>query len=182
MRTGEVDGKSYHFVSREEFERLIREDAFLEYAQFGGNYYGTSIKAVQDVNSEASGHRRAFLDIDAQGMKILREKHAYLNPIFIFIAPPRYAVLRDRLEGRATDAPEAIQRRLTMAVHEMHNARKPDAYDYIIVNDDLDRAYQLLRAAVMQDTANMQFDQVPAPDDAEHAAQRDLVAQGHQLA
>ena len=50
MRAGEVDGKSYHFVSREEFERLIREDAFLEYAQFGGNYYGTSIKAVQDLS------------------------------------------------------------------------------------------------------------------------------------
>ena len=168
MRPGEENGKSYHFVSRDQFEDLIKKGEFLEHAEFGGNLYGTSAQAVRDVSEKGEG-RRAILDIDAQGVRLIKANHAHLNPVYVFISPPTYDTLRSRLEGRATDAPEAIQRRLRMALHELEYARQgKDAFDVVIVNDDLNRAYGLLRN-VVHDKLDGPFDQVPPPDNAEDA-------------
>lgn len=167
MRPGEKDGVSYHFVTRDEFERRVRAGEFLEHAEFGGNLYGTTAQAVQDVSRQGAG-RRAILDIDAQGVRLIKANHASLNPVFVFVAPPTFSTLQERLQCRATDAPEAIERRLHMALQELAFARQPHSFDCVIVNDDLDRAYQLLRKIVNDDLQGP-FDQVPAEDDAERA-------------
>lgn len=168
MRPGEVDGTSYHFVTRDAFTKLVSEGAFLEHAEFGGNLYGTTAKAVQDVSEGA--HRRAILDIDAQGVKLIKANHAYLNPVYIFLSPPAYNVLRERLEGRATDTQDAIGQRLKMALQELQFAREPNAFDYVVVNDDLDRAYKQLRAIILGETEGLALDSVPPADDAEKEA------------
>ena len=169
MRPGEQDGVSYHFVTRDEFLRRVHEGEFLEHAEFGGNLYGTTAQAVRDV-SDAEPKRQAILDIDAQGVRLIKANHAYLDPTYVFIAPPTFATLKQRLESRATDSPEAIQRRLDMALNELKFARQPGSFDCIIVNDDLDRAYGLLRAVVNGDIASKKFDTVPQVDDTERAA------------
>lgn len=178
MRPGEVDGKSYHFVTRDEFQRRVDNGEFLEHAQFGGNMYGTTARAVQDVSSD--GNRRALLDIDAQGVRLIKNNHAYLNPIYIFLSPPAYATLKQRLESRATDSPDAISKRLAMALHELHHARMPSMYDCVIVNDDLDRAYGLLRKAV-HGMMDEKYDKVPRVDADEQAAIDALKASGESL-
>ena len=178
MRPGEVDGKSYHFVTREEFQRRVDNGEFLEHAQFGGNMYGTTARAVQDVSGD--GNRRALLDIDAQGVRLIKDNHAYLNPIYIFLSPPAYATLKQRLESRATDSQEAITKRLAMALHELHHARKPGMYDCVIVNDNLDHAYSLLRKAV-HGMMDEKYDEVPPVDADEQAAIESLIASGESL-
>ncbi|KAI3629019.1 hypothetical protein CBS9595_000091 [Malassezia furfur] len=182
IRPGETDGKSYHFVSRDEFQQLIKQGEFLEYAEFSGNLYGTTAKAVQSVSSSEHGHRRAILDIDSQGVKLIKMNHAHLNPVYVFISPPSYGALRQRLEGRNTDTDEAITRRLKMALHELHYARKSGSFDYIIVNDDLNRAYELLRKVVLETPDEGEYDEVPPVDDHEHEARQALVSDGEQLA
>ncbi|UZJ51329.1 hypothetical protein CBS101457_000649 [Exobasidium rhododendri] len=166
-RAGETPGESYHYVDRSQFEKLIEEGAFLEYAQFGGNYYGTSAKAVEDVSkpNEDASRRRALLDIDTQGVILIKKNHAYLNPLFLFIAPPSLATLRQRLESRKTDTPEAIQKRLAMAAGEMAYARQ-GGHDVIIKNDDLDRAYGVFRSA-LQGTLQGQGDALPEEEEEE---------------
>ncbi|WFD26597.1 guanylate kinase [Malassezia nana] len=138
IRPGEKDGVSYHFVSRDEFLRHVHAGEFLEHAEFGGNLYGTTAKAVQDVSRQGEP-RRAILDIDAQGVRLIKAHHASLNPVFVFIAPPTFATLQERLQRRATDTPEAIERRLQMALQELAFAREPHSFDCVIVNDNLDR-------------------------------------------
>ncbi|WFD34604.1 guanylate kinase [Malassezia cuniculi] len=179
IRPGEVDGKSYHFVSREEFQRRVDNGEFLEYAQFGGNMYGTTVRAVQDVSTGPDA-RRALLDIDAQGVRLIKDNHSHLNPIYIFLSPPAYSTLKHRLESRATDSAEAISKRLVMALHELHYARKPGMYDCVIINDDLERAYALLRKAV-HGMLDEQYDKVPAVDADEQEAIDALKAAGESL-
>lgn len=169
-------------MSRDEFQRLIGQGAFLEYAEFSGNLYGTTAKAVELVSSADGGHRRAILDIDSQGVKLIKTNHPHLNPVYIFLSPPSYNVLRERLEGRNTDTPEAITRRLKMAVHELHYARKPGSFDFVIVNDDLNRAYELLRKIVLDSAEAHEYDAVPAADEHEQTAQHALVSAGETLA
>ncbi len=115
-------GQSYHYVSQSEFEHLVQQGAFLEHAQFGGNRYGTTAKAVADVSTEgvqgadgSTNARRAVLDIDAQGVKLIKQNHPALNPIFIFISPPSFATLKQRLVGRGTETDESVKKRLNMA-------------------------------------------------------------------
>ncbi|PKI84994.1 hypothetical protein MVES_000839 [Malassezia vespertilionis] len=179
MRPGEVDGKSYYFVPREEFLALVDQGAFLEHAEFGGNLYGTTAKAVQSVQDEQ--HRRAILDIDTQGVKLIKAHHAYLDPVYVFISPPQYTILKQRLESRNTDTDEAISRRLRMAIHELRNARTPGAFDYIIINDDLDRAYKLLRAVCLGETNGLVCDAMPARDMEEDAAEQSFLHDGETL-
>ncbi|EGN91987.1 hypothetical protein SERLA73DRAFT_191771 [Serpula lacrymans var. lacrymans S7.3] len=136
-RPGETDGREYHFITRDKFTELIQDGAFIEYAEFSGNFYGTSFQTVRDV---ARSGRRCVLDIDAQGVRQI--KNTDLQPIFVFISPPNMTALRARLEGRATDSEQAIQKRLGAALKEIQYAREPDVHNYIIVNDDLDNAYE----------------------------------------
>lgn len=160
-----MQDKSYHFVSRAEFEQRVKNGEFLEHAEFGGNLYGTTAQAVRDVNGKGDG-RRAILDIDAQGVRLIKENHPDLNPLFVFISPPTFATLQERLEGRATDTADAIDHRLRMALEELAFARMPGSFDCVIVNKDLDNAYAKLRAVVHDDLSGP-FDQVPPEDDAE---------------
>ncbi|KAJ1026764.1 hypothetical protein NDA16_002061 [Ustilago loliicola] len=170
-RPGEIPGQSYHYVTRSEFEDLISKGAFLEHAEFGGNRYGTTAKAVADVSTEgitgtdgSSNARRAILDIDAQGVKLIKENHPSLNPIYIFISPPSFSTLKQRLTARGTETEESVKKRLTMASKEMEYARQKGAHDWIIVNDDLERAYGLLKKAINETLEKGEDDKMPAKD------------------
>lgn len=160
-RAGEQDGVAYHFTTRDEFLQLVKEDGFIEHAEFSGNMYGTSIKAVKDV---ADTGRRCVLDIESQGVKQVKAKHQRLNePVYVFIAPPSLDALRSRLTGRGTETDDSLNARLATAEGECEYARQDGIYDVIIVNDDLDRAYERLEAvAVRNETpATSERDTVP---------------------
>lgn len=128
-REGEVDGREYHFLSPEEFERRIEARDFLEFATYSGNRYGT---LRSEVERRLGAGRSVVLEIEVQGAQQVRA--AKPDSVQIFIAPPDPAVLRERLAGRGTDSPEAIDARLEVADQEL--AAQGD-FDYRIVNDDL---------------------------------------------
>jgi len=140
MREGEKDGINYHFVSRDEFEAMIARGDFLEHADVFGNYYGTSQVWVREMLARG---RDVILEIDWQGAAQVRR----LVPecISVFIVPPSAEVLRDRLVGRGTDAPEVVVRRLTEAREECRHAAE---FDYLVVNDDFHDALGDLLAIV----------------------------------
>jgi guanylate kinase len=140
-RPGEREGVDYHFVARERFEALVASGELLEWATVAGHLYGTSAAAVRDARSRG---RDVLLDIDTQGAASVRR----LEPeaVHIFILPPDPEALRTRLEGRGGDTPETIARRLTLARGEIEQAH---LYDYLIVNDDIDEAFERLRAVVL---------------------------------
>lgn len=137
-RPGESDGRDYHFVSHEQFHKLLAQNEFLEHAEVYGNFYGTS-KSV--ISRELYAGRDLLLEIDWQGAAQVREH--FPRSASIFILPPSFAALRTRLAGRAQDSDEVIERRLAAAAHDVAHA---DAFDYIIVNDDFDHALQDLVA------------------------------------
>ncbi|KAK4056037.1 guanylate kinase [Microbotryomycetes sp. JL221] len=145
-RPGEENGIAYHFTSRDQFVDLINQGGFIEHAEFSGNMYGTSVKAVQDV---AKNNKKCILDIDTQGVKLIKANHPHLNPIYIFVSPPSLASLRERLSGRGTETDSAMQSRLAAAIGEIEYA-KTGAFDVVVVNDDLERAYGVLRQVVVQ--------------------------------
>ena len=157
-REGEDDGTHYHFTTVENFEKLIAEDAFEEYAKFGGNYYGSSKKAVSDVaegkgksidGSAAEGPRICIFDIEMEGVKQL--KKSTINPRICFIQPPDLETLEKRLRGRGDTAEESIIKRLQQAKNEIDYCRTEGKDDKVIVNDDLDRTYKELDEWVMKD-------------------------------
>lgn len=145
-RGDEEDGLDYHFLSKERFEELIGEDAFLEYANVHDNYYGTLRAPIEEVLSEGNS---MILDIDVQGAAKVRERVRALpntDPlkigyVDIFVMPPSMDELRARLEGRGTDSRESIERRLANAEGEIARAGE---YMYKVVNDDLAIAYKRL--------------------------------------
>ncbi|QLB13556.1 guanylate kinase [Bisgaardia hudsonensis] len=142
-RPGEIDGVHYHFVSHDEFEALIEQEAFLEYAKvFGGNYYGTSLTAIQENLAKGID---VFLDIDWQGAQQIREKISSVKSIFIL--PPSLEELRKRLIGRGQDSEDVIEKRMSKAVSEISHY---DEYDYVVVNDAFEQAladiYHILNA------------------------------------
>jgi guanylate kinase len=131
-REGEVDGRDYHFLSPAEFEERMRREDFLEYATYSGNSYGTLRTEVE--RRLAAGHS-VVLEIEVQGARQVRA--AMRESIQVFIAPPDPTVLRQRLVGRGTDAPEAIDARLEVAEGEMAAQHE---FAHSVVNDDLERA------------------------------------------
>ena len=137
-RRGEENGKHYHFVSVPEFERMIEEGQFVEYAKVYGNYYGTSTQSLESLTRQGVD---VILEIDTQGAEQIRRQlpQAYS----IFIAPPSLATLEQRLNQRAADAPQVIAARLAEARNEIEQAR---LFDYLVVNDDLTAAEAALRA------------------------------------
>lgn len=145
-RGEEEDGLDYHFKTKQRFEELIKEDAFIEYAKVHDNYYGTLKAPIQEVLAEGNS---MILDIDVQGAAKVRDyvralpntdpmKIGYVD---IFINPPSMEELRRRLEGRGTDAPAVIEKRLANAEGEMARANE---YMYRVTNDDLGIAYKRL--------------------------------------
>lgn len=137
-RVGEVDGKDYHFISKEEFEEKVEKGEFLEYAKVFNHYYGTLKSTV--VQQQEKG-RHVVLVIDTQGAMQVKEKK--FPSVYIFITPPSLQELRERLFKRNTEHPERIEERLSWARHEMEMAVH---YDYQFVNDNLARAYEILRS------------------------------------
>jgi guanylate kinase len=139
-RSGEVDGRDYHFVSLENFEEMRRNDEFLESAQVYGNYYGTSKKWI---NEAIESGRDVLLEIDSQGARQVRQ--AFPQAISLFVLPPSLEVLELRLRSRGQDSPESIGRRLASACEEVGHVSE---YDYVIINETLDRALYDLRCIV----------------------------------
>ncbi|TVY19109.1 Guanylate kinase, partial [Lachnellula arida] len=140
-RPGETRDVDYHYVSMGEFEQLIAEDAFVEHARFGDNRYGTSRKMIGEM---AKLGKVVVLDIEMEGVKQI--KKSSIAARYIFIQPPSMHELESRLRGRDTEKEESIQKRLAQAKNEMEYAATPGAHDLIIVNDEIDRAYEELEA------------------------------------
>ncbi len=134
MRAGEVEGQKYHFVSREEFEKQLSEDAFLEHNVFLDNYYGTPKAPIEKWVSEGID---VILEIDVNGAEQIRNKLP--ESVGIFIMPPSYDELKRRLTGRGTESQEAIDKRLKCALEEINSANK---YTYIVTNDIVEQAVQ----------------------------------------
>jgi guanylate kinase len=140
LRKNEIAGSDYHFISIPEFEKKIEEGEFLEYAKVFNNYYGTSRTFVE--SQQAMG-KHVVLVIDTQGALQLMGSY---NASFIFISPPSLEELGRRLNTRRADTLEVIQERLSWAGREMALA---DRYDYHIINDNLQTAYQVLRSILI---------------------------------
>jgi guanylate kinase len=139
IRAGERDGVDYHFVDVPEFQRMVAADAFAEHAIVHGNQYGT---AKAPIDLALSRGRDMIFDVDWQGGAALYAQWPG-DSLKIFILPPDLPTLAERLRRRATDAPDVIERRLRKAIEELGHFQE---YDHLIVNDDLERAYQALRA------------------------------------
>lgn len=139
-RDGEVHGEDYFFVSRDEFEANIKANNMLEYAEYVGNYYGTPKSFIDETL--ASGHD-VFLEIDVQGALQVKEKMP--EGAYIFLTPPDLKALKERLQGRGTDAPEVIERRVAAASSEI---RMMANYDYAVVNDEVEAAVDRIKNIV----------------------------------
>ena len=133
-REGEQDGVEYFFRTREEFEKTIAQNGLIEYAEYCGNYYG-SPRAYVEENLEAG--RNVILEIEIQGALKIREQ--YPESLLLFITPPNADELKRRLVGRGTETMEVIEERLSRAVEESEGI---EAYDYIVVNDQLDECVE----------------------------------------
>ncbi len=134
-RAGEVHGRDYYFVDEQTFESMKREGEFIEWARVHGHLYGTSKKMIYEIQKQGSD---AILDIDAQGaQKLMSLKE--LNTVFVFVVTPTFSELERRLRNRRSDPEEEIQRRLEKAREEIAQFEK---YDYLLVNDDFDRALE----------------------------------------
>ncbi len=140
-RTGEQNGREYYFVSRPEFEGMIRNDDFLEYADVFGNYYGTARRFLREAEEEG---KDLLLDIDVQGAEQIKRKIP--EAVRIFVMPPNRQELEKRLRTRSLDAEEVIQRRLVTASREIENY---DKYDYILVNDRLEESIDALKSILL---------------------------------
>jgi len=143
-RPGEKDGVDYHYVSRDAMEQLVKEGAFIEHAVFSGNMYGTSRAAVKTV---ATSGKICILDIDVQGVKLI--KLSDLEPNYVFIKPPSREALEERLRARRTESEESLAKRLAAAQAEMDYGETPGNFDKVIVNDDLEKAYSELRCYML---------------------------------
>ena len=140
-RPSEIDGTHYHFRSRREFERMRDQDGMLEWAEVHGNLYGTPRDPVEEALE--SGQDMLF-DVDYQGARQMRDKVPD-DMVSVFILPPSMRELRERLRRRAEDSDESMRRRLVTARTEL---QEWDDYDYVVVNDDLQRAFEEVRAIV----------------------------------
>ena len=154
-RVGESDGVDYNFITRQRFEAMIAEGAFLEWADVFGNLYGT---CAADAERELTSGRDVVLVIDVQGARQVR---ACCETVGIFVLPPSFEVLERRLRGRSKDAEADIQRRLSTARAEVAAYVE---YDYVVVNDELDRCVDRLRSIIMAERARLRSAQPMAEE------------------
>ena len=145
IRPGEVDGRDYYFVSKEEFENRIKEGKFLEYAEFVGNYYGTPL---DKVNENLDRGNEVVLEIEVEGA--LQVKKKMPNCVSIFLVPPGKQALYDRLRHRGTESEEIIEQRVQKANREFKKAKY---YDYIVVNDEVNNAADRIMAIIRAEHA-----------------------------
>ena len=148
-REGEIDGKSYFFKTKEEFEDMIREDAFIEYASYVGNYYGTPKSYVMDKLEKGQD---VILEIEIQGALKVKEK--YPEAMLIFISTPNALSLKERLEGRKTENADQIKARLKRAAEAAGGMEK---YDYILINDNLNEAVDNLHQLIQSQKSKVSY-------------------------
>ncbi|EOD01309.1 guanylate kinase [Caldisalinibacter kiritimatiensis] len=147
-REGEIDGVNYFFITKEDFEKKIQNDEFLEYASVYGSYYGTPKSfVIENLNKG----KDVILEIDIQGALQIKER--YPEGVFIFIVPPSMKELRNRIEKRGTETEEAINERFSSAFNELNFASK---YDYVVVNDEVNKAVKRIEAIVMAEKCKIE--------------------------
>jgi guanylate kinase len=146
-RDGEQDGVDYNFISRERFDAMVRDGAFLEWADVFGNCYGTS---AADTEALLAGGHDVVLVIDVQGARQVRSRG--LAAVSIFVLPPSAPILEQRLRGRSKDSEEQIRRRLAVARQEIGEFAQ---YDYVVVNDELGQAVSRIRAIVLAERSRV---------------------------
>ena len=142
-REGEVDGREYYFKTVDEFKSLIDYNGLIEWAQYVDNYYGTPRKFVED---EIANGKNVILEIEVQGA--MNIKSQYPNAILIFISTKDIETLHERLAGRGTETEEVIQKRISRAAEE---AESMEAYEYIVINDDLDTCVDAVNSIVVSE-------------------------------
>ena len=145
-RNGELDGREYHFVDRGTFEKMLAEGAFLESAEVFGQLYGTGVEATRAVLATGSD---LLLDIDVQGARQVRQ--GPIEAVSVMILPPDYDTLVERLRSRGSEAQPELERRLAESRQE---AQAFDSFDYVVVNDDLDRTVDELVSIVRAERRN----------------------------
>jgi guanylate kinase len=146
-RANEVDGRDYHFVDRGAFEQLVDRGAFLEWAEVHGNLYGTSLSEIERCRATA-GCTGMIFDIDHQGARQIRAKVP--EALSVFILPPSMEELERRLRGRASDSEEVVRQRFAVAKREIEHYA---LFDYLIVNDTIERAFDELRSVIVAERA-----------------------------
>jgi guanylate kinase len=158
LRGSEQNGKQYHFITMEEFDRMVRAGEFLEYANVHGNCYGTSRQFLRDAGR--NGHD-LLLDIDVQGAAQIKKN--LTDAISIFVLPPDRTTLEWRLRNRSEDRDDVIQRRLQDATREIEQY---DKYDYVLINDQLEKSVERLVAIVISERLRHQKQSFSAQEDA----------------
>lgn len=142
-RPGEEDGREYFFRTREEVEKMIAEDQLFEYAEYVGNYYGTPRFYVEDMLARG---KNVILEIELQGAMQIKQKNP--EAVLVFITPPSFEELKNRLIGRGTETEEVINSRLARAAEE---AEEMDKYDYIVVNDQVEDCVHCLHQIILSE-------------------------------
>ncbi|XP_077439778.1 guanylate kinase 1b isoform X2 [Vanacampus margaritifer] len=150
-RPGEENGKDYHFITREAMQEGIQRGDFIENAEFSGNMYGTSKAAIEDVQAQ---NLICILDVDIQGVRRIKETD--LNPIYISIQAPSMEILEKRLRDRQTESEDSLQKRLEAARIDMELSKEPGVFDVVIINDDLERAYEELKEILNDEIQKVQ--------------------------
>lgn len=152
-RPGEVDGREYFFISKEEFEKMIAKDELIEYAKYVENYYGTPKAYVEQKLAEG---KDVILEIEMQGA--LQVKKRFPQTLLLFVTPPNASILKERLVGRGTETMEVIELRMRQAVAESEVMQK---YDYLIINDDLEtcvkETHEIISLAHNRPVSNQAF-------------------------
>ena len=146
-RVGERDSVDYNFISRDSFDAMVREGAFLEWADVFGNCYGTS---AADTDALLAAGKDVMLVIDVQGARQVRSRG--IETVSVFVLPPSAAVLEQRLRGRSKDSEDQIRKRLEVACREVSDFAQ---YEYVVVNDELDTAVSRLEAIVLAERARV---------------------------
>ncbi len=140
VRNNDIPGKTYNFVSKENFEKMIKEDYFLEYAEYSGNYYGTPKSTIEEKLENGID---VILEIEIQGA--LKIKEIRKDALFIFILPPSMRELKRRLEGRNTESKEKILKRFKTAYREINEVAK---YNYVVINDEMEEASKKINSII----------------------------------
>lgn len=136
-RDGEIDGKDYFYVTKEDFKQKIKDNDFLEYATYNNNYYGT---LKSKINEQLDNNIDVFVEIEVKGAENI--KKIYPDSVLIYILPPSLKELEDRLRGRNTEDEETIQNRMNITKEEL---KKIAIYDYAVINDDLEKAIEKVK-------------------------------------
>lgn len=149
-RNAEMDGKSYHFITKQMFESMIENGGFLEYAQVYDNYYGTPKDFVIE---KITNGENVLLEIDIQGA--LQVKQKYPEGIFVFVLPPSMETLKNRIVGRGSETPESLEKRMSSAYREIEQIKN---YDYFIVNDTVEHSTDVLQAIITAEKCRVNAD------------------------